>query len=252
MTRKTIHYRVRWLHRWLGITLGGQLLLWTIGGLYFSWSDMDAVHGDYEKKEPRTWSGDLALESPSVALRHLQNRVGPFVIRDLRLVMVLDEPVYQITYVVNDRPAVQLALARTGELRGPLPEAEAVAVAIERFNGKPAVQKVEYLTETSGHHEYRESPLPAYAVTFDHPTGTTVYVAAELGTVQKFRNRPWRTFDFLWMLHTMDYRGRDNISNWLLRIFSIFGLVTVCSGFALYGFSSRKPRPKPLAPPPDS
>jgi len=66
-----------------------------------------------------------------------------------------------------------------------------------------------------------------------------VYVASELGTVQKFRNNKWRLFDFLWMLHTMDYQGRDNFGNILLRIFSIFGLVTVTSGFALFFVSAK-------------
>jgi hypothetical protein len=60
-----------------------------------------------------------------------------------------------------------------------------------------------------------------------------------LGTVQKFRNDKWRVFDFLWMLHTMDYESRDEIGNLLLRLFSILGLITILSGFALYFTSSR-------------
>ena len=59
---------------------------------------------------------------------------------------------------------------------------------------------MEYLTTTNGHHEYREQPLPAFAITFEHPTNTTVYVSSALGTVQKFRNNKWRIFDFLWIM----------------------------------------------------
>jgi len=90
------------------------------------------------------------------------------------------------------------------------------------------------LTSTNGHHEYREKPLPAYAVTFAKPNNVTVYVSAELGTVQSYRTNSWRAFDFLWMLHTMDYENRDNINNWVLRICSVLGLVTILSGFLLY------------------
>jgi len=50
-------------------------------------------------------------------------------------------------------------------------------------------------------------------------------------------------FDFLWMMHTMDYEGKDNFGNVLLRSFSIFGLVTVISRFALF-FASMKCRKK--------
>ena len=101
-----------------------------------------------------------------------------------------------------------------------------------------AIERVEYLTSTNGHHEYREKPLPAYAITLQQPAHATVYVAAQLGTVQSVRTDPWRIFDVLWMLHTMDYEGRDNINNGILRAFSVLGLLTISSGFALYFISS--------------
>ena len=44
------------------------------------------------------------------------------------------------------------------------------------------------------------------------------------------------------MMHTMDYRQRDNINNWLLRAFSLFGLATIFSGFALFWVSRKKKR----------
>lgn len=108
-----------------------------------------------------------------------------------------------------------------------------------------ADQRVEYLTSTNGHHEYRAKPLPAYAVTFRQPAHATVYVAAQLGTVQSVRTDPWRIFDMLWMLHTMDYEGRDDFNNGLLRTFSVLGLLTVTSGFTLYFVSSSWFRRKP-------
>jgi len=37
----------------------------------------------------------------------------------------------------------------------------------------------------------------------------------------------------------MDYAGRDNFNNWLLRAFSVFGMCTVLSGFLLYAVSSK-------------
>jgi hypothetical protein len=97
-----------------------------------------------------------------------------------------------------------------------------------------------FIAATDGHHEYREKPLPAYAITFDQPANTTVYVSAELGNVQSFRNNQWRIFDFLWMLHVMDFENRDNINNWLLRAFSVFGLITLLSGFTLFFITSKK------------
>jgi hypothetical protein len=134
----------------------------------------------------------------------------------------------------------QLADAQTGVLRDPLSILEATALAKQQFNGEPTVKSVEEIKDVDGHHEYRESLLPAVAVTFKRPTLTTVYVATELSIVTKYRNDKWRIFDFLWMLHTMDYQSRDNIGNWLLRAFSVFGLFTICSGFTLFFVSFRR------------
>ncbi|MFN0014822.1 MAG: PepSY domain-containing protein [Saprospiraceae bacterium] len=232
-------YRLRRLHRLLGITIGIQLLFWTLSGLYFSWSDLDSVHGDPQKNAPGYLSSRDSLGSPSVALAALRQAEGDFDLTELRLVQILGKPCWQIIIVPaahreHGMKMTHLADAQTGTLRPALSKTEAVEMAKAAFNGSSDIQKVEYLTRVNGHHEFRDDPLPAYAVTFRHPTNTTVYVSTERGTVQKFRNDKWRIFDFLWMLHTMDYRNRDDINNWVLRAFSVLGLLTVASGFVLF------------------
>jgi len=245
MKKGVFHRKVRKTHRWLGVLLGIQFLFWTVGGLYFSWSDMDEIHGDHNKAHIHPLSADIDLASPQAVIEKIKQKDTIHFLFDIRLVQVLGKPVYQVVYSKeHDRAQkVQLADAQTGNLRPPLSKKEAVEIAEKHFEGSAKIQSVEYLTTTDGHHEYREQPLPAYAVTFVHPSNTTVYVASEWGTVQKFRNDKWRVFDFLWMMHTMDYQSRDNLSNWLLRLFSIFGLLTIASGFTLF-VVSRKKEPK--------
>lgn len=104
-----------------------------------------------------------------------------------------------------NKPAVQLADAVSGVLRGPLTESEAIEIAKSAFNAASKVIEVKRLEETYSHHEYRLNPLPAFAISFDHPSQSTVFISTELGTIQKIRNQKWRIFDFLWMMHTMDY-----------------------------------------------
>ncbi len=245
MKKAELHRKIRQSHRYLGVALGVQFLFWTLGGLYFSWSNMDEVHGDPQKRPAPLFDPRQAWVSPTTAIAALQKQTRVDSIVSIQTAEVLGNPVYQIHFVSREENIgtsirVQLADARTGSLRPPLTQAEAVRVASRRFNGEPTAVEVELLTKTNGHHEYRQQPLPAYAVTFASPGNTTVYVSTELGTVQKYRNNKWRVFDFLWMLHTMDYQSRDNLGNWLLRAFSIFGLLTVASGFGLYFLSRKK------------
>ncbi len=241
---KSKHYYIRKSHRYLGLLLGIQFLLWTIGGLYFSWNNIDEVHGDFQKKRVPLLSSSIQLVSPSVALDTIRkvHRIDSLV--SIQLIDIMGMPFYQLrcitalhnmqTHTDHHGLMNHLADAQTGKLRSPLSQEEAIAVAKRYFVEEAKVVKIEKVDTIHAHHEYRSGELPAYAISFEHPSKTTVYVATELGTVQKFRNDKWRVFDFLWMLHTMDYQGRDNFGNILLRAFSIFGLVTVLSGFLLF------------------
>ncbi|MFT6416123.1 MAG: hypothetical protein ACJARZ_001466 [Dokdonia sp.] len=242
MKKAEFHRKTRKTHRWMGILLGIQFLFWTIGGLYFSWSDMDEIHGDHQKAHTHPISGNVEFANLAGVFQKLKEKDTVNYVFDTRLVQILGEPTYQIIYSQeHDRgKRVQLADAVSGELRDGLTKEEAVKIAKNALSVSANVKSVEYLTSTNGHHEYREQPLPAFAVTFDLPSNTTVYVASEFGTVQRFRNNKWRVFDFLWMMHTMDYESRDNLSNWLLRAFSIFGLLTIISGFTLFFISRKK------------
>ncbi|GIT36778.1 MAG: hypothetical protein Ct9H300mP6_06460 [Gammaproteobacteria bacterium] len=66
-----------------------------------------------------------------------------------------------------------------------------------------------------------------------------VYVDPNTGEIAAIRTRLWRTFDFLWSLHIMDYRERDDFSHWLIRIFAFIGLMTIVSGMLLWYYTSR-------------
>jgi len=235
MANRRLHLRIRKLHRWLGVILGIQFLFWTISGLYFSWTNIDEIHGDFQRKQPPELTGNIHLVFPESILQQVQ----PDVIHSIQLVNILQKPFYSIKYSKQKNTKLILADAETGIIREPVVKNEAIKIAAESFRGEPQLVSVEYITSTNAHHEYREKPLPAWAVTFNHPSKTTVYVSAEKGVVESFRNYKWRLFDFLWMVHTMGYKERDNINNWLLRIFSAFGLITVISGFLFFFISSK-------------
>ena len=240
--KKNSHYYIRKSHRYLGLFIGIQFLFWTVGGLYFSWNQLDEIHGDHLTKRATGIPLLADLVSPQCVLEKLKQARPVDSLRSLQLIQVLDTPVYQISYyTLSDGQAVaktQLASAITGDLRPPLSQPEAVRIAQNVFSGPSQVGHADYLEVTGPHHEYRGKSLPAWAIRFEHPSQATVYVAAELGTFQSIRHERWRIFDFFWMLHTMDYAGRDDFNNLLLRSFSVLGLITILSGFTLYYITS--------------
>jgi Asp-tRNA(Asn)/Glu-tRNA(Gln) amidotransferase C subunit len=220
INRKT-SLRIRKTHRYLGIFLGLQFLMWTISGLYFSWTDIDEIHGDHFKKE----------SEPSVfedlnALSNLNEKVYA-----LELKEIAGEPYYW----VNESKLIH---ARSGAYKPGISEEEALAIAHQHMKDELIVSEVHLIDETDAHHEYRGRDLPAYVISYTSDDKVTAYVSVKDGSFQTVRHRDWRWFDFLWMTHTMDYETRDDFNTTVLRAFSLLGLITVCSGFLLWGVSS--------------
>lgn len=241
--KKNGNYLIRKSHRYLGLFLGIQFVFWTLGGLYFSWNNLDKVHGDHLRKHPPLLTANITLVSPDNALSQLKQKNKIDSIISLEVVNVLNKPTFRITYLSNykaERGKVNIALAdgQTGKLRADLTKDEAIAIAESLYIPESKIDRVEYITQVDKHSEYREKALPAWAIFFDHPDSPVIYIGASTGTFEAVRHDTWRTFDFLWMLHTMDFEGRDHFGNKLLQAFSVLGLITVLSGFVLFYISS--------------
>ena len=216
--------KFRKFHRYLGLFIGIQFIMWTLSGLYFSWTDIDEIHGDQFLNEKKTEVQFENLKSPSA----LNFKGG---INSLQLKSIAGKPYY---FINNSK----LINAESGESKIEINRDEALQVASKNMRSDLKVLNIERITEVGNHSEYRGGSLPAYVVTYNTKENVKAYIAAKSGDFKMVRHRDWRWFDFLWMTHTMDYEGRDNINNYLLRVFSIMGLVTVLSGFTLWFISS--------------
>jgi hypothetical protein len=74
---------------------------------------------------------------------------------------------------------------------------------------------------------------PVWQAQFDDPQRTALYFAADDGRFIAARTATWRLYDFFWMLHTMDYVGRDNFNNPLIITIGMATLWLTISGMLL-------------------
>ncbi len=221
--RRSKHFYVRKGHRWIGVFVGVQLLMWTASGLYFSWTDIDEIHGDqFLSPAPQT-----------TTLRTLMMQDSELQVSELAVRFIDDRPYLWVNGSTLIDPA-------TGKVKPGVSPEEAERIARRHIKNEYDVTGISLLTEVGSHHEYRGRPLPVWAITFEGPQDLTAYVAERDGSFQRVRHRSWRIFDFLWMLHTMDYENRDDFNNSLLRVFSLFALLFVLSGFVLFYLSRRR------------
>ncbi|MCM8571017.1 hypothetical protein NE848_16585 [Gramella jeungdoensis] len=224
MVKRKTAMNIRKIHRYLGIFIGIQFIMWTVSGLYFSWTDLDEIHGDHFKKHHPEQAAFNDLKSPSELAPELE-------VTSIDLQEISGNPYYFINGEI-------LMNAHTGEKLDEISEEDALSIAGRYMKDELEVSGVERITETGKHHEYRENLLPAYVISYKTDENLKAYIGATNGGFRTVRHRDWRWFDFLWMTHTMDYEGRDDFNNLALRSFSLLGLITVLSGFLLWYISS--------------
>lgn len=118
----------------------------------------------------------------------------------------------------------------TGKPLSTISESKAREIATTLYAGNGTVESVEKVNKATT--EYRKE-LPAWRVNFDDSEGTSFYLHTLTGELQSVRNDRWRIFDFVWMLHIMDYDERTDFNHPLLIIAAALALLLVLAGIYL-------------------
>jgi uncharacterized iron-regulated membrane protein len=219
---------VRSAHAWLGLITGIQLLFWCAGGLVFSTHDIEWVRGNHgrDSSPPAALPTTGLATSPAnaIAASGLAN------VHEVTLTTLLGKPVYRLT----GEGGKALVDAGSGKAFT-IDESQAQAIAQADRAEPPEVAQSALITADAPT-EFRGRTLPAWQIKLADADNTHVYVDQATGAIAARRNDAWRRFDFFWMLHTMDYSGRDDFNTPWLVVFSVLGLLSVSSGWGIWVF----------------
>lgn len=223
-----------WFHRWIALIVSFQLLAWSISGLVFTLLDIDNVHGDWERiiTPPSAIKWGAVSLTPHDAVAAAQRAgVNCDAIARVKVHEYQDRPRY-VLFDDSNKPRATVDAA-SGAVQTRITEEQAKEIARADFKPDADIATVRFL-EGDAPLEFRGGPMPVYQVTMDHPKKTHLYISPVTGQVITRRNQPWRWFDFLWMLHIMDYSERDNFNHPLLTGMSVLAILTSASGLLLW------------------
>ena len=224
MISPRIARRIASVHKWLGLVVGLQLMVWTASGLFFAAIHITTIRGEHlvhPADHSRPMDASRIHYSSIDALRAVaEDRPIEVALRPLA-----GEPVYEVRGEIG----TFLVSAETGE-RIIIDEQRARALAQEKWIELDAITGAQ-LMETAP----RESGLPgeAWAIRFKGEGNPTLYVSAVNGKVSAPRTDLWRTYDFLWQLHLMDWGLNENFNTPWMVAAAILALSTVLFGIAL-------------------
>jgi uncharacterized iron-regulated membrane protein len=222
----------RKLHKWLTLFVGVQLVIWTLSGFYMVVVDLDFIHGDPLVRNLRV---ALPLDAPKVSIAEVVRRYPGVTNLSVHSLGSSRRPVIELATPMQK----VLVDANTGKQLSPLSEALVRELANTYYSGSAPIRSVALL-ERDRPMEIQTRALPLWRVDFDDWLATSFYVDPDTGALVTRRHRFWRWFDFVWMLHIMDYDTREDMNNPLLRVFTVSGVVTVISGAWLLYFSFRR------------
>lgn len=211
---------VRWLHLWLGLIVGIQIILWVASGLVMVARPIEEVRGTNLRREP------VALVVPAGL-----PTIGP--VEHLELGNLLGRPVWKIT----DGQGKRLIDASSGDAVTLTPaQAEAIARSGTTLSGPTTVRMIDAADPPA---DWRR-PEPVFQVSFADDTRVYVNLQGEISAV---RTPWWRFYDLFWGLHIMDWRDREATHHPLIIAATIVALGVVLSGalLTIRHFARRRP-----------
>ena len=211
---------LRRIHKWVGIAIGIQFLLWAISGTAMALLDMEEVAGGSSAEAPVS---PLPAASPSWAI--IGDAIGSDVTA-MRTRPLLGRHVLEVTGP-GGTTLVDPFTGRPVVIGAPL--ASAIAAAAHPGAGSPsAVSKMDELTLA-----VRDHALPIWKIDFRDRENSSFYVSGTTGEVLERRNDSWRWWDFFWMLHNMDYAKRTSFNHPLIIVAGIAMAWLAITGFWL-------------------
>jgi uncharacterized iron-regulated membrane protein len=206
----------RKLHRWLGLLMAVQIVAWMGSGLYFSLIPITEIRGEHltqPKPHPeRQQLGELA--HPRELEDRLTRHFGEdWALRKLELVNREGGAFWRTEVETGGEVHVRLLSANGSRVEPQVSAEQAIKHAEKWLTTTSSAQSVEWIESLSQSPEIRGRDLPVWKVKFVEPNPVNLYIHPWTGELLARRTQQWRIFDFLWMLHIMDFDTRDNFNH---------------------------------------
>ena len=210
---------LRKLHRWVGLVIGLQFVLWMASGLLMALLDHDVVMGHATRSHSSAPVWPVAQVLPPAQVARSQG-TGLSMVESAWLGAA---PMYKVTRGSDS----WLVDARTG-MRRSVSAGDVLASAMTDYAGEGKAASPMLLTGPDMEARKHEGPL--WRVSFDDAENTTLYLSGRDARVLERRNDTWRLFDIAWMLHIMDYTERKDFNHPLVIMAAAGGLWMALTG----------------------
>ncbi len=219
----------RKIHKWLGLILAIQILFWFTSGFLMSFMPIDEVRGDHLLQTKTT---PPAIEFNSIDLNRITAQVSEPVhsaeiktwLNQTVVTVKTQHNLYLFNALTTERITIDQQVVKN-ILQSQLIPGYTIA----------GMQLLESLPN-----EVRGRDAPLWQVQLSGTENARIYISAHSGNIVAKRTDRWRLFDFMWMLHIMDYDERSDFNHPLLYLTALSALLFTLTGFVLLFFAMRR------------
>jgi len=209
---------MNYLHRYLGLIVSLQILVWSLGGFFMAfWDFSDLYVGP--APTPIQWE-KIALPGTEIK-RYLPEKSS---IKAVRLLNLGEEPFYLVERIA----AKPLLLDQQGQIQSPLSPELASTIARFEYVGQGPLQSIDLLPNSKGNYV---SSVPVYRARFGDKQKTEIYLDPDSGSLLGRRKAVWRWYNRFWNWHLMKYTPHQQSNKMVLLSFAVLAFLVSLSGF---------------------
>ena len=233
---------LRKIHRWLGLLMALQIIFWMASGLFFTLYPITEIRGEHLTHPPAALQEVEFNDLVPVwaAWNNVKIEMGQAAVADdISLLFQEGRTWYLVRGHVGDQAFARRVNGFTGQVAPRIDAETARYLARQSLAVDGQVENVELVESAPPGSEIRGRELPAWRVSFSSPESLNLYLDAWTGQLLARRTALWRVYDFLWMLHIMDFQARDNFHTPLLQGAAGLGLLVALTGLTLWFLTTR-------------
>ncbi|KAA3638875.1 MAG: PepSY domain-containing protein [Proteobacteria bacterium] len=219
----------RKIHKWVGLLLAIQILFWFFSGFLMSFMPIEEIHGDHILVPAQSEPVTLQPQTVQALAAQLNTPMT-----SLRAKFWLGRKVIEVT-----TPEKIVRFDADGlQALPPIDESQVRQIITQQVLPHYDIKTIRLLSEVPGEARGREAPL--WQVELSGDEDPNVYISAQTGDIVAVRTDRWRLFDFVWMLHIMDYDERTDFNHPLLYLTALSALLFTISGIILLFFGFKR------------
>ncbi len=213
-----------WLHKWIALIVGIQVLGWVLGGLVMTAIPIEHVRGENHVAVPILAPIDLKRLVP------LDKQLALAEQTDIASAILRNTPRGPIWVIKSAAGSEGWWNAYTGENIDEITAPDARRFALMAYKGAGKLQPVDY-QETAPKEAQVSGPL--WRASFSDAEHTRLYLDSFTGEVLSRRSSLWGLYDFFYQIHIMNFGASRSYNHPVIVIATAATLIIVISGFVL-------------------